>query len=787
MAGIKTVLEGDASSLISSMNKGEKSVNSVSKSFQAAKAQVEAFDAAARRNTMEQYDKSARKAAASVAQLTREMRGLSLVSNPSFSFGVGANPNMFPMLNNQLPKVTQNFRSANSVAIEFNRIIQDAPFGIIGVGNNITQLASAFGTLKNQAGSTGAALKATFASIFTSGNLISLGISAAITGFTLWQMHSQKAKRAQKELEDGTKTYIDTLKGLEQAAAKGQDDAQKDLVNLKLLYDATQNLTLPMEARKRAAKELIDQYPRQFKGMTTEAVLAGKAADAYAKLRDNILATAQAAAFANKITENASKQLNNILQSQALTAEVNKITKQIEDNAKAMSTSAIGAPTGASSAAQANVNARLEEKRLGILNQIKTISDETSNLSKENNSLQEQYNKKLSEGADASGKVKTNLDKTAKSTLDIVGLMNDLNGTLMSEFDRKVFEINNKYDEINKKIKEIGDAGKRADAFGLSTQARQAELLRAEVERILYLTQGIGGSKLRSTSGTIATAGSLPLLDETSKRINKAVSSDFSSEFSRQFKSSFRRGVSQTLNTFLSDIKDISKKTFEIEQKYAQLRSGASAEQIKALNKMERLEKQINNGFTRLLSGIGSTFGGIGSNILSAAISTGISEGNFKDLTNMFSGNNKWTGIGSLMSLIGTGIQGSTKRSGAGQVVGGMLAGAGSGAAIGSVVPGIGTAIGAAAGAIIGAVSGILSSSAARKQEKLQEAQLAEQRKQTAIMERANALAFQSSIAGQMTNQGLITNVDRSATGQLIARINGQDIEIILNRNGGRA
>ena len=85
---------------------------------------------------------------------------------------------------NKLTRATSNY---NSVGTDFARIIQDAPFGIIGVGNNITQLAGSFQTLKNQTGSTSQAIKAAFASIFSSGNALILGISALTTVFTVFR------------------------------------------------------------------------------------------------------------------------------------------------------------------------------------------------------------------------------------------------------------------------------------------------------------------------------------------------------------------------------------------------------------------------------------------------------------------------------------------------------------------------------------------------------------------------------------------------------------------------
>ncbi|VTQ00333.1 Uncharacterised protein [Sphingobacterium daejeonense] len=283
----------------------------------------------------------------------------------------------------------------NGAAIEVGRVIQDLPYAANNfgsIGNNITRITEQFGMLRQQTGSVSASFKALGTSLISSGNLISLAFSAAITGWTLWQQHSAKAQKATKDLEDGTKSYIETLEGLKRASGEGQVNAQKDLTNLKLMYEATQNLTIPMKDRKRVADELIKQYPKQFEGLTTEAVLAGKASQAYDKLTASITATAMAAAYANKMTENAQKQLNNYLQIIDKQNQANKLSLAIEREKASISTSAAGsAGVGASSAAQYRTIAAIEEKRTVILNDINKLGKENS----DNNQRKQPASKEL--------------------------------------------------------------------------------------------------------------------------------------------------------------------------------------------------------------------------------------------------------------------------------------------------------------------------------------------------------------------------------------------------------
>ena len=56
-------------------------------------------------------------------------------------------------------KAGKGVANTTPTLLEFNRVVQDAPFGIQGVANNLTQLTQNFGQLRVQAGGTRAALK----------------------------------------------------------------------------------------------------------------------------------------------------------------------------------------------------------------------------------------------------------------------------------------------------------------------------------------------------------------------------------------------------------------------------------------------------------------------------------------------------------------------------------------------------------------------------------------------------------------------------------------------------
>jgi hypothetical protein len=108
----------------------------------------------------------------------------------------------------QLSKSTSRY---NGIGIDFARVIQDAPFGIIGVGNNIQQLAQSFSGLGNVGDSTGTKLKLAFTSIFSSGNLLVLGVSALTTAWTFYSQNAEKAETITDKTSDAFKELTDQI------------------------------------------------------------------------------------------------------------------------------------------------------------------------------------------------------------------------------------------------------------------------------------------------------------------------------------------------------------------------------------------------------------------------------------------------------------------------------------------------------------------------------------------------------------------------------------------------
>lgn len=183
-------------------------------------------------------------------------------------------------------------KGANQAAFalqNLGRVAQDAPFGFIGIQNNLNPLLESFQQLKAQTGSTGSALKALGASLLGPAGL-GIAFSVVSAAVLFYQQYQQKANRETKVAVDTYKELSDSIKTYAAVQAQGRENASKDLSQLQSLYKATQNVNIPQTERLKIAKELIKEYPTYLKGFSAEEVIAGKATIAYQKLTQAILA-----------------------------------------------------------------------------------------------------------------------------------------------------------------------------------------------------------------------------------------------------------------------------------------------------------------------------------------------------------------------------------------------------------------------------------------------------------------------------------------------------------------
>lgn len=193
------------------------------------------------------------------------------------------------------PKVA----SGGNALMQFSRIAQDAPYGIMGIGNNITATVEAFGHLKNSTGSTGGALKALAGSIVGSGGIL-LAVSLVTTAFTYM---AQNGLSVGDVIDKMTGKFDANRKALQDMNAEVAGNAQAQISSMNALISTAKNVKISDEERLIAVRKLQAEYPAYFGNLSQEEILNGNVAGAVRGVTRAIIAKAKAAAAVDRIVK----------------------------------------------------------------------------------------------------------------------------------------------------------------------------------------------------------------------------------------------------------------------------------------------------------------------------------------------------------------------------------------------------------------------------------------------------------------------------------------------------
>jgi hypothetical protein len=165
------------------------------------------------------------------------------------------------------PKVA----NGSNALMQFSRIAQDAPFGIMGIGNNITATTEAFGYLKQSTGSASGALKAMASSLIGSGGIL-LAVSLVTSAFTYMSMNGISVGDVIDKVTGKFNAFGESLKKAYDESAKS---ALEETGALKGLIAVAQSETVSREARTQAVEDLQSKYPAYFGNLSKEEIMYG--------------------------------------------------------------------------------------------------------------------------------------------------------------------------------------------------------------------------------------------------------------------------------------------------------------------------------------------------------------------------------------------------------------------------------------------------------------------------------------------------------------------------------
>lgn len=344
-------------------------------------AEIQSF-----KNNMQSATNEAETAGNKITQSVNNLnKSFSILNNTKFTFGQNYT-SASKAVANEAAKTSNilggSFQKASNQAAfaltNLGRVAQDAPFGFIGIQNNLNPLLESFQALKRETGSTGSALKALAGSLIGAGG-VGLALSAVTALLTFSQIGLSAWVGKAKKAKDETKSYADSLNQLTRSQLVGAQSATQEATQLSLLFKQYQNNSLTLAQRKSAYDEIQRLYPSYFGNIKFEQNASAKTKEAYDRLTSSIIATGRARAAADLITKNSQRQLEN--EQKLIDLGIEFTNQQIIAN-KAL---------------------RLARSGGGELGEAKALADFT-NAQKEQRSIQQQINNLVTDSVLLRGK-----------------------------------------------------------------------------------------------------------------------------------------------------------------------------------------------------------------------------------------------------------------------------------------------------------------------------------------------------------------------------------------------
>ena len=193
----------------------------------------------------------------------------------------------FDNFGNNTQKIAVGSNRAGLALNDLSRIAQDAPYGFIGISNNINPMLESFQRLKNESGSTGAALKAMATSLMGPAG-IGLAIGVVSSLLVVFGDKLFKSSEASKEASDKAKEHADALKAQKQAVEQIYSSVAKEETQVLSLIAVLNNENETRNRKLKALEELKKINPEIFGGLTLEKNVVVGLNSAYEKYISNL-------------------------------------------------------------------------------------------------------------------------------------------------------------------------------------------------------------------------------------------------------------------------------------------------------------------------------------------------------------------------------------------------------------------------------------------------------------------------------------------------------------------
>ena len=177
------------------------------------------------------------------------------------------------------------------VAREMPNFAMSFSTGIISLSNNLPMLADEIARVRKEV----ALLRKSGQEVAPVWKQVLSGLlswqTALIVGVTVLVAYSDEIARWAESLIKGGDAAVylaESQKRFNDLQRQASEDASSEIARLELLYNTTQDATASIDARREAVERLQRMYPDYLGKLSEEAILAGKASEAYNLLSESI-------------------------------------------------------------------------------------------------------------------------------------------------------------------------------------------------------------------------------------------------------------------------------------------------------------------------------------------------------------------------------------------------------------------------------------------------------------------------------------------------------------------
>lgn len=205
-----------------------------------------------------------------------------------------------------LTKIKPGAKAASQSLTDLNRVVQDAPFGFIGIQNNIQPLFESFGRLKTATGSNLKAFQALAGTLAgPAGVLFALSaITSIITG--LVQKYGSLSAAINAAFE-GTTALSEANREVGRSFAESQGSVAGEIASINSLLSIARDQTLGRKAQGEAIDTLNKKYDQYLPNLTLENVNTKAVTDAVDKLTTALVRQAKARGLEALISKEAQR------------------------------------------------------------------------------------------------------------------------------------------------------------------------------------------------------------------------------------------------------------------------------------------------------------------------------------------------------------------------------------------------------------------------------------------------------------------------------------------------